>query len=114
MKEVGNKIKTMRIARRLSQQDLSELTGLSISAIRSYEYGRRKPKQETVKKIMDALMGFPAIEELKEDLKKDGPATVDLALDNVGYKWKHKPLTAQQVSAMRTVVRTMVEPDTTD
>lgn len=111
MTDIGDKIREMRKARRLSRQDLAESSGVSMYSIRAYEQGRRKPKQETTEAIMNAMHYFPTVDEYKQDLMNDDQAMVDLALDNVGYKWKHKPLTAQQVSAMRAVVKSLVESD---
>ena len=40
---IGNKLKTLRKGRRLTQQELSERMGLSRATISNYEVGRRSP-----------------------------------------------------------------------
>lgn len=52
---VGDKIKTIRISKNLTQKQLGELCGMADSAIRRYELGGAKPKIETLKRIATAL-----------------------------------------------------------
>ena len=52
---VGAKIRKIRTARGLSQGELGERVGLNADRIQKYENGVRKPKQELLKKIADAL-----------------------------------------------------------
>ncbi|GAB5615703.1 hypothetical protein JCM31739_05280 [Faecalimonas canis] len=52
---IGEKIKTLRQKKRLTQKQLGDLCGMADSAIRRYENGRAKPKIETLQKIADAL-----------------------------------------------------------
>lgn len=52
---IGEKIKTHRKIKCLSQKQLSELTGISEISIRKYEAGDRKPKIEQLMKIANAL-----------------------------------------------------------
>lgn len=51
----GEKIKTLRQKKGLTQKQLGDLCGMADSAIRRYENGRAKPKIETLQKIADAL-----------------------------------------------------------
>lgn len=55
---IGEKIKTLRRKKRLTQKQLGDLCGMADSAIRRYESGRAKPKIETIEKIANAL-GVP-------------------------------------------------------
>lgn len=52
---IGEKIKTLRQKKGLTQKQLGDLCGMADSAIRRYENGRAKPKIETIEKIANAL-----------------------------------------------------------
>ncbi|WP_147471573.1 helix-turn-helix domain-containing protein [Nocardia stercoris] len=52
---------------RLSQQDLAELTGLSIATVKAYESGARKVTHRTLKVVATAL-GLPDLHSLEEIL----------------------------------------------
>jgi transcriptional regulator with XRE-family HTH domain len=52
---ISEKIKYFRTAHKMSQEKLSELSGISFSTIRKYESGERKPKADQLLKIADAL-----------------------------------------------------------
>lgn len=51
----SRKIKKLRGKRQLTQKQLAELSGVSESAMRSYELGDRKPKKEVLERIAMAL-----------------------------------------------------------
>lgn len=51
----SHKIKKLREKRQLTQKQLAELSGISESAMRSYELGDRKPKKEVLERIAMAL-----------------------------------------------------------
>ena len=52
---IGERIKAKRKEKGISQKQLAETAGLSITAIQSYEYGKYKPKIEQVEAIAGAL-----------------------------------------------------------
>lgn len=52
---IGDKIRYFRTSHKLSQEQLSELSGINISTIRKYETGERNPKPDQLLKIADAL-----------------------------------------------------------
>lgn len=52
---IGDKIRYFRTSHKLSQDQLSELSGINISTIRKYENGERNPKPDQLLKIADAL-----------------------------------------------------------
>jgi transcriptional regulator with XRE-family HTH domain len=52
---IGEKIKYQRMAHKMSGEQLSELSGISINTIRKYEAGERKPKPDQLLKISEAL-----------------------------------------------------------
>ncbi len=54
-KRLGQEVQAVRTKRGLSQEQLAERSGLSISAIAFVEQGRRKPQLPTLEKIADAL-----------------------------------------------------------
>ena len=53
---LGEKIKNARTAKRMSQKDLSDATGISLRTIQNYEAGARMPKsQSTYGELAKAL-----------------------------------------------------------
>lgn len=54
-KEVGLRIKTMRLSRDMTQQDLARMADLTGSAIAMYETGKRLPDLETIDILADAF-----------------------------------------------------------
>lgn len=51
----GEKIKSARLAKRISQKKLGDMIGTSQQMIAQYEKGTRNPKIQTLQKIADAL-----------------------------------------------------------
>ena len=47
---IGEKIKTYRKLKNMTQEDLSKKSDLYVSTIKKYETGERKPKTESVTK----------------------------------------------------------------
>ncbi|MEG2933613.1 MAG: helix-turn-helix transcriptional regulator [Gordonibacter sp.] len=56
---IGEKIRTIRQARGLTQKELSKTAGIGESALRSYELGNRLPKERPLEKIAMALRVRP-------------------------------------------------------
>lgn len=52
---VGERIRTVRKSRNLTQKQLGELSGIAEPTIRRYELGKLNPKYETIEKIAGAL-----------------------------------------------------------
>ena len=65
------KIKRLREKRQLTQKQLAELSGISESAMRSYELGDRKPKKEVLERIAMALGSGPSMEFFYALLEND-------------------------------------------
>ncbi|RMD69285.1 MAG: XRE family transcriptional regulator [Gammaproteobacteria bacterium] len=59
--DVGKRIRALRRARRLSQRELSRLTGLAQGTISRIEQGEQIPSMDTVRRIAAAL-GVPVAE----------------------------------------------------
>lgn len=58
---LGKSIREIRLRRGLTQREVSEaIGGISESALRSYELGERRPKQNTLERIAKALDVAPA------------------------------------------------------
>ena len=58
---LGKSIREIRIRRGLTQREVSEaIGGISESALRSYELGERRPKQNTLERIAETLDVAPA------------------------------------------------------
>lgn len=53
--EIGEKIKSFRDLKCLTQKELAEISGVSEISIRKYEAGDRKPKPSQLEKIANAL-----------------------------------------------------------
>ncbi|MCS6130856.1 XRE family transcriptional regulator [Clostridium botulinum] len=65
---VGNNIKKYRKSKKLTQQQLAELVGISQNSVRRYELGQREPNYDMLKRIAQALnISF-------SDLTKEEPA----------------------------------------
>ncbi len=52
---LGQRIRTFRWAAWLTQEDLSNRTGISIESIRSYEYKRKEPSDSHLAKLIEVL-----------------------------------------------------------
>lgn len=72
--ETGEKIRALRIARKITQEQLSSLTGISVSSIKKYENGIRNPKSGQLLKISEAL-GIDIAELIEFAAKGEDPAT---------------------------------------
>lgn len=53
--EISDKIKNIRTAHKITQEQLAELSGINLSTISKYEAGLRNPKPDQLQKIADAL-----------------------------------------------------------
>ena len=60
---MGKRIRDLRQRRGLTQRELAELSGLSESALRSYELGDRFPKERHLDRIARALRVRPEVFE---------------------------------------------------
>lgn len=77
---LGKRIKELRLARNLTQEQLSEITNIGASSISKIEGGIYHPTDENLEKIAEALGVEPyklylynhqkSVEELKEDIIK--------------------------------------------
>lgn len=57
--DIGTKIKELRKARGMTQEELAKKTSLSIASIQGYEQKKYKPKLNTIAKIANALDVLP-------------------------------------------------------
>ena len=55
---VGERIKQVRKERKFTQRYVAQKSGVNVALLQLYEYGKRNPKNEQLKKIADAL-GVP-------------------------------------------------------
>lgn len=77
---IGEKIRTLRTKKGLTQKQLGDLCGMADSAIRRYENGRANPKIETLQRIAAAL-------DVKICYSEDGkPCFLDKILESTGEK----------------------------
>ena len=72
--EIGEKIKMFRGEKNFSQQKLSDLSGLARITITQYELGKFNPREDSLKKIAEALnipvQCFLSVDELLKQQKK--------------------------------------------
>ena len=61
----GEKIRTIRLMRHLTQKQLGDKCGINEANLRKYESGRQIPKLETLKRIAEALNVY--VEDLVSD-----------------------------------------------
>lgn len=54
-REIGDRIKELRLAKGMTQSELAEMSGVRVSAIVNYEKGRRIPRDDTKSKLAEAL-----------------------------------------------------------
>ena len=54
-KRIGERIRNVRIAKKMTQADLGEKIGLNANRIQQYENATRKPKLSLIKQIAKAL-----------------------------------------------------------
>ena len=73
--DIGNRLKTLRIKKKLTQQQLADLLGLTKSVISAYENGLRYPAYDVLIKISrifkvstDFLLGV----EIKREIDTSG------------------------------------------
>ena len=73
MGEFGDRIKELRLARGLTQEELGELTGLQKSAIAKYENGKTENmKRAVIMKMAKALGVSPAYLAFGEEAETEG------------------------------------------
>lgn len=53
MIEIGNKLKTLRKGRKLTQQELADMMGITRPTISNYETGRRSPHISELRRFAD-------------------------------------------------------------
>ena len=66
--EIGKVIKERRALLGISQQDLSDYSGVGISTVKDLECGKGNPSIETLKKILD-VMGLEMVLQVKQTIK---------------------------------------------
>ena len=82
--DIGQKIKSARLAKGMTQQELGELLGVQKSAIAKYESGRVvNIKRSTLKKISDILDIRPSelIFDVSENPKEMAEIHVEMVMD---------------------------------
>lgn len=78
--DIGEKIKTARIAKGMTQAELGELLGVQKSAVAKYEKGRVvNIKRSTLKKMSDILGLHPA-ELISEEEQKNNDIQADIVI----------------------------------
>jgi transcriptional regulator with XRE-family HTH domain len=66
--EIGKVIKERRALLGISQQDLSDFSGVGISTVKDLERGKGNTSIETLKKILD-VVGLEMVLQVKQTIK---------------------------------------------
>ena len=66
--DIGKVIKERRALLRISQQDLSDYSGVGISTVKDLERGVGNPSIDTLRKILD-VVGLEMVLQLKQTVK---------------------------------------------
>ena len=66
--DIGKVIKERRALLRISQQDLSDYSGVGISTVKDLERGVGNPSIKTLKKIID-VVGLEIVLKVKQTIK---------------------------------------------
>ena len=89
--KIGEKIKSIRKAKGMTQKEFADIVGLSIATIQGYEQGKYQPKIETIDKIAHALnidiSELTGISIFLENIEKELINTVSFYdyLSSLGY-----------------------------
>lgn len=121
MATFGDRLKTLRSRKNLSQMELSKQIGISKSSINMYERGEREPKFETLETIadyfnvdLDYLLGKTDIENRAQaaviPFKPDNRNVLRLAGRDGSYL--ERTLTDDQLRALTAILDQM--PDASD
>lgn len=118
---IGEKIKSARIEKGMTQEELGKLLGVQKSAIAKYESGRVvNIKRTTLKKISDILDIRPSELIFDEELKKDPVGTAELHFeilmdeDIKDIFEDFKVLDGQQRKIVKELVRNMAQTKKTE
>ena len=111
---IGDKIRTARIAKGMTQEELGQILGVQKSAIAKYENGRVvNIKRSTLKKISDVLGIRPSELILEEGIQKDPAALAELHFeilmdeDFVGMFAEFKKLNGSKRKIVKDLVHTL-------
>lgn len=66
LKGIGNKIHERRKSRKIAQEDLADIAGISLRTLRDIEKGVANPELETLEKICQALGMEIKVEVMKQ------------------------------------------------
>ena len=66
--DIGTVIKERRALLRISQQDLSDYSGVGISTVKDLERGVGNPSLQTLQKILD-VVGMEMVLQVKQTVK---------------------------------------------
>ncbi|MDR6226640.1 helix-turn-helix domain-containing protein [Desmospora profundinema] len=107
---LGKRLRTLRMRRKMRQEDIANLLEISKSAVGMYERGDREPSLETLRKLAD-LYGVTTDFLLgrtvhSTDVLGDSYQEANLRefLEQEELHWDHVPLTTRDVSTFRHVV----------
>ena len=74
LKELGLRVRNRRIHKKLTQEDLSQSSGININTVRNMEYG----EPVTTESFIKVLRALKLLDQLEEFLPDIGPSPIDL------------------------------------
>lgn len=85
MSALGEKLRRLRKAQGLTQGELAEKAGVSISTIVRYETGKNSPKLELLEDIFKALEASVSLEEMNQYERECGKINLKAEMKSVIY-----------------------------
>ena len=83
----GEKLRKYRTEKRLTQQELAKLAGISVNTIVNYERGRTYPQNREVYKTLAAILGVDP-----DSLHNENDDFIEMAHDKYGYRGKRQAM----------------------
>lgn len=98
MSTIGEKIKTLRKERKLTQKELAHKIGVTASTITKYEIGQLEPNLEALNKIADIFN--ISISNLIEDNNSKKELCIGPKLLNLRESFNNEEITADKIDAL--------------
>ena len=95
-RDLHKALRSLRLSRGKTQNDVAEAAGISRAMVSAYENGRKLPAIETLDKILDALdAGLPELNEALGTGNRAGASPVENVLATSGWPQAEPPPTAE-------------------
>lgn len=102
----GTRIRELRKMKRMTQEELGKIAGVSKVSISGYENETRQPDQETLLKFADFFnVSVDFLLGRTEQNKAGSPSAVDLADKNVIMSFEGRPIPPEDIELMCRLLR---------